>query len=378
MTVKRDLKRRVRQRQARTGEAYVTARRHVVAAGKTEDEPEVEPEIEDLADLEATDAAGTDRPTAEIEATDAAGTDRPTAEIEVVVTAGAVEAGAVQAGAMQDAAVARTAVPVVELIDVTQRARRFGLMCRVTMHPSLAQRIEPDRVLVRLRDLLVETADDPRMKVLTQLGLAGYLPRDPPRPSGNFEAMRAFLQRARAGLGGPFEDGSMFAFHVAGDGGLVPIQCAMHWHAGAIVLWAIDDMADEFGALRDQLILEPWVRRDPARPIGDHLTSRLVAARSALTLFVVHDGRRYAITRDEFVIGREALTVDLALEDPVVSRHHAMVVRRDSRHFLRDLESTHGILYKGMQIDHKRIDEGDAFTLGHTELRFTYLLERTG
>jgi hypothetical protein len=32
MTVKRDLKRRVRQRQVRTGEAYVTARRHVVAA----------------------------------------------------------------------------------------------------------------------------------------------------------------------------------------------------------------------------------------------------------------------------------------------------------------------------------------------------------
>ncbi len=31
MTVKRDLKRRVRLRQARTGESYVTARRHVVA-----------------------------------------------------------------------------------------------------------------------------------------------------------------------------------------------------------------------------------------------------------------------------------------------------------------------------------------------------------
>src|SRR4051812_50146392 len=32
MTVKRDFKRRVRQRQARTGESYVTARRHMVAS----------------------------------------------------------------------------------------------------------------------------------------------------------------------------------------------------------------------------------------------------------------------------------------------------------------------------------------------------------
>src|SRR5688572_29621963 len=32
MTAKRDLKRRVRQRQARTGESYVTARRRVLAA----------------------------------------------------------------------------------------------------------------------------------------------------------------------------------------------------------------------------------------------------------------------------------------------------------------------------------------------------------
>ena len=31
MTAKRDLKRRARERQARTGESYVTARRHVVA-----------------------------------------------------------------------------------------------------------------------------------------------------------------------------------------------------------------------------------------------------------------------------------------------------------------------------------------------------------
>jgi hypothetical protein len=387
MTAKRDLKRRVRQRQARTGESYVTARRHVVAAASPGTD-----EVEDPDDLETGDPAaeteseatggdGMDRETTEtgadagrpVTAVDAdAGLDasRPTAEIDVAVRP---DAGAAEAGAGSGAA-----VPVVELLDVTERARRFGLLCRVTMHPSLARRVPSDRVLLQLRDLLVQTADDPRMKLLTRLGLAGHVPRDPPRPSGNFEAMRTFLQRARAGLGGPFEDGSMFVFHMSGDGGIVPIQCSMHWNAAALMLWAIDDLADELGALKDRLTVEPWVRGDPARRIGDHLASRVVAERSGLTLFVVHDGRRYAITRDEFVIGREALTADLAVKDPIVSRRHAAVVRRDGRHFLQDLESTNGIFHRGVQVDNKRIEEGDVFTLGHTELRFTYLLERTG
>jgi pSer/pThr/pTyr-binding forkhead associated (FHA) protein len=61
-----------------------------------------------------------------------------------------------------------------------------------------------------------------------------------------------------------------------------------------------------------------------------------------------------------------------------VSRRHAAVVRRDGRHFLQDLESTNGIFHRGVQVDNERIEEGDVFTLGNTELRFTYLLERTG
>jgi hypothetical protein len=39
MTAKKDLKRRIRARQAETGESYVTARRHVLAAGPASPEP---------------------------------------------------------------------------------------------------------------------------------------------------------------------------------------------------------------------------------------------------------------------------------------------------------------------------------------------------
>ena len=67
--------------------------------------------------------------------------------------------------------------------------------------------------------------------------------------------------------------------------------------------------------------------------------------------------------------------VHLAIQDGMVSRQHAAVIRRHGVHYLKDLGSTHGITYKGMRIDTKRIDEGDVFTLGDAELRFTYLLE---
>ncbi len=39
MTAKKDLKRRVRERQAQTGESYVTARRHVVAQAPEPESP---------------------------------------------------------------------------------------------------------------------------------------------------------------------------------------------------------------------------------------------------------------------------------------------------------------------------------------------------
>jgi pSer/pThr/pTyr-binding forkhead associated (FHA) protein len=103
---------------------------------------------------------------------------------------------------------------------------------------------------------------------------------------------------------------------------------------------------------------------------------RLTPKRVAPTLFVVHDGRRYAITQDEFLIGRSRATVHLTIRDGLVSRHHAAVIRRNGVHYLKDLGSVHGITYKGMRIDNKRIDEGDVFQIGDHELAFTFQDEK--
>jgi len=93
------------------------------------------------------------------------------------------------------------------------------------------------------------------------------------------------------------------------------------------------------------------------------------------TLYLMYDGQRYPVTKDQFIIGRGTKTSDLAIKDGNISRKHAAVIRRNGTFYIKDLGSTNGIDYKGMRIDNKRIDEGDIFHLCDYELRFTYRQE---
>jgi hypothetical protein len=90
------------------------------------------------------------------------------------------------------------------------------------------------------------------------------------------------------------------------------------------------------------------------------------------TLFLMYNGQRYPVTKDQFIIGRGSKTSDLPIKDGNISRKHAAVIRRNGTFYIKDLGSTNGIDYKGMRIDNKRIDEGDVFHLCDYELRFTY------
>lgn len=93
------------------------------------------------------------------------------------------------------------------------------------------------------------------------------------------------------------------------------------------------------------------------------------------TLFLVYNGQRYPVTKDQFIIGRGSKTSDLPIKDGNISRKHAAVIRRNGTFYIKDLGSTNGIDYKGMRIDNKRIDEGDVFHLCDYELRFTYRVD---
>ncbi|MBA3464402.1 MAG: FHA domain-containing protein [Deltaproteobacteria bacterium] len=108
----------------------------------------------------------------------------------------------------------------------------------------------------------------------------------------------------------------------------------------------------------------------PAAPASSAPMAQMGSA--GPTLFLVYNGQRYPVTKDQFIIGRGSKTSDLPIKDGNISRKHAAVIRRNGTFYIKDLGSTNGIDYKGMRIDNKRIDEGDVFHLCDYELRFTY------
>ncbi len=95
-------------------------------------------------------------------------------------------------------------------------------------------------------------------------------------------------------------------------------------------------------------------------------------AAAASMLYLIYNGQRYGVNKDQFIIGRGSKTSDLPIKDGNISRKHAAVIRRNGTYYIKDLGSTNGIDYKGMRIDNKRIDEGDVFHLCDYEIRFTY------
>jgi hypothetical protein len=205
--------------------------------------------------------------------------------------------------------------------------------------------------------------------LLSQVALAGTALRRPARAAADFNGVRSFLRRARAGLGGVSDDRSALAFHLADRDGLVAILCAVSGSGNSLELSAIDDLVAEISPTGGQLDAE----LDVAARLATRIASGLGVVRPAgPTLFVVHAGRWYPVTQTTFLIGRDRETVHLAIKDGIVSRHHAAVIQQGGAYYIKDLGSTHGITYKGMQIDNKRIDEGDVFQIGEHELRFTF------
>jgi len=299
MTKRRNFKRRVRDRQKRTGESYTTARHHLLAAA----------------------AAPAAEPAAPI-------SDPP------------------------------PAVSVVELLDISNDAARRGFLCRVAMYPALADRADPATVLAALRGALVGTIGDPATELLCAIALTGQRPARVKRLHDR-AGMRQLFQRARAGIGGMTEDGRMLALLVAGRDGIVPVLCTVaHYDSsldGGLVLMAVDDSDD---VMEDRL--------------EAHGPQRARVQSPEASLFLIHHGRRFAIVKDEVIIGRDSKAVDVVIRDGVISRKHAAVIRRNGTHYLKDLGSASGIMYKGMRIDNKRIDEGDIFHLANHQLRFTY------
>ena len=89
-------------------------------------------------------------------------------------------------------------------------------------------------------------------------------------------------------------------------------------------------------------------------------------------VYMVFNNNRYVIDTDKFVIGRGSQHTDLTIRDGNISRKHCAIIRRNGAYYIKDLDSTNGVEYRGNRIESKRIEEGDVFYLCDYELRFSY------
>jgi hypothetical protein len=113
-------------------------------------------------------------------------------------------------------------------------------------------------------------------------------------------------------------------------------------------------------------------RPEMNRPMAPTYAPPEPVAPSRSTLYLLFQGERYPIDKDEFVIGRSSRNSDLVISNNDISRRHALIVFDGGKYYIQDNESVNGIEYNGQRIKQQQINEGDVYWLASYELRFTF------
>lgn len=110
------------------------------------------------------------------------------------------------------------------------------------------------------------------------------------------------------------------------------------------------------------------------QPMGGGVQSGSFGAAPAgqQPLYLIFNNNRYVVDKEKFVIGRGSQQTDLTIRDGNISRKHCAVIFRNGAYYIKDLDSTNGVEFRGSRIESKKVDEGDVFYLCDYELRFTY------
>jgi hypothetical protein len=106
-------------------------------------------------------------------------------------------------------------------------------------------------------------------------------------------------------------------------------------------------------------------KQAPAPPISPE---EAALERELVTLTA--NGTRHEIGKRRTVIGRSK-DCDVQIVDPNVSRRHAELRQEGAAYWLVDLDSTNGIVVNGRRLKRAKLESGDTFTLGSTEIQFT-------
>lgn len=81
-------------------------------------------------------------------------------------------------------------------------------------------------------------------------------------------------------------------------------------------------------------------------------------------------GEKFPLSKERMVIGRQQDT-EIPIEDPLISRKHAEVVREaDGTVVLRDLDSKNGTFFNDVKVRERVLMEGDLLRVGNSVLRY--------
>jgi hypothetical protein len=82
------------------------------------------------------------------------------------------------------------------------------------------------------------------------------------------------------------------------------------------------------------------------------------------------DGQRLRVDKRRVVLGRSR-ECDIQVEDSNVSRRHAELRQEGTAFWIVDLDSTNGLEVNGKRVKRAKLEPGDSFTVGSTEVTFS-------
>ncbi|RME52487.1 MAG: FHA domain-containing protein [Deltaproteobacteria bacterium] len=97
-------------------------------------------------------------------------------------------------------------------------------------------------------------------------------------------------------------------------------------------------------------------------------------------LTIIHgprEGFGFPLDQPKTTVGRDPSNT-LCLEGQKVSRHHAVIVRKNGICYIKDLNSSNGTYVNGEKISEKRLEHGDRITMGGIQLEFHREWEEPG
>jgi hypothetical protein len=110
------------------------------------------------------------------------------------------------------------------------------------------------------------------------------------------------------------------------------------------------------------MIYKPVQQPTEAASLADIPVEREVAVLS-------WDGQTKRVDKRRVVLGRSR-DCDIQVEDANVSRRHAELRQEGATYWIVDLDSTNGIEVNGRRVKRAKLEPGDTFTVGETEVTF--------